>query len=215
MSFRQHLADALLINKKRAPIYKHQSNGRSANLSRTIITLEYLALPIATYFDRQAKTFNKQNILIIKNDFIAMNVPEQTRAPLYQNPLKPALLKDIKHENKQLVRNLQTRTASKDDLNDFYQLSKTHLTTLKQYEQNNHIHLSMATHLLESYLFICKNSMLYAEQSNNKTLKLSNQLLKLHLRLLNHSLIIDKQANACHQMGVGIIYNDLPIYEDL
>ena len=210
MSFQQHLKDAIEINKQRALYYKEQTNGRSVTISRALIVLEYLALPIAIYFEKQAKPFNQQGIMLVKHDFVPMQVADKTRQPPFQNALNVNALKYLQKNQKKLMRNINVAIKSQEGLMDLYECAKAHLAILEAFEEQHEIHLSMTKHLLESYLFIAKNGLRYAEQSENKTLKLSQRLLSLHQRLFTHTLKFDKAANHCHQMGVGILYNDLP-----
>lgn len=213
MSFQQHLKDAIAINKQRLPYYKKQTKGQSVNLSRVLIGLEYLALPIAAYFERQAKPFNTLGIAIVQDDFVAMNVAEETRCPVFQAELSATLLQQLRQLQKNKSAELTMLAQQNNHLKNHYESAKAYLFDLSNIEQEHRVHLSMTKHIFESYAFIAQNGLVYAKNSGGETLELSKRLLSLHRRLFRYTLYFDRAANRCHQMGVGILYNDLPTIE--
>ncbi|MEM1268597.1 MAG: hypothetical protein AAGI08_00990, partial [Bacteroidota bacterium] len=60
--FTAHLDAAIKLNRERLPLYAEWSGGRSISLSKRLIHLERLLLPVAQAFDRVAGPYREAGI---------------------------------------------------------------------------------------------------------------------------------------------------------
>ena len=204
--FASHIKEAILINKERRRYYASVSMSRTRSLSNTLIGLEYLAIPIAWYFDTCAIRFNKKGFRIILDDFVPMHVKPANNIIPQSKPLTKIISSEV---NKRICVYIKL-LKKKPNLNQVTTESEKLYNWLKHREGENQVYFAMSLHLLESVLLIAKNGTEYCEASDGKTMRLTWQLIKLHLFALRFSLIIDKKANLFHQEGIGIVVNDLP-----
>jgi len=204
--FVAHIKEAILINRERKQYYAQVSDGKSRGLSNFLITMEYLILPIAKYYDLRARKFNEQDIAIVKADFVEMDLKPKETHVHFRKILSQVNCDFLRTKIQDYIKTVRLES----DPDTILKLSLDFLQFIKNKEQKLEIHLAMLCHLLESVIVISKNGKKYSQQSNCKTDKLTKGLLKLHFFAIRHCLVIDRRANEFHQMGIGIIVNDLP-----
>lgn len=205
-----HLKHAIVISLERKPIYAEKTYGQSVLLSNRLIRSEKLLLPVAKYFDWKGKLFNQKGIGIVADDFVSMEQikPVET-VPKYQDIASAesfltmqTLLRDYGRQSSELVKQ-----------SEFSKLCDATASIMKQVddtEKQAGAHFAMIKHLLESIGYGAMNAVEYADLSKGATNKLARRLLQLQLLGLTEGLKIDQAAQRIHQMGVGIIVNDVP-----
>lgn len=209
-NFYGHLKEAIQINRQRKAIYAQLSNQQSLAISNFLITSEVFSLPIARYFDWQGSKFNKAGIAIIADDFVAMNNIEAVhQPPQYQQLATQYHLRMLKYSVRSFKKRLKYWSA-KVDFQKICQEAAYLLEKIDSIELAAQAHFAMLRHLVESIGYASVNAITYAKLSANKTQKLSIRLIKTQAIALNSAIRLDIRAQKIHQLGVGIIVNDVP-----
>ena len=207
----EHLREAVSINTARKRIYTELSDGKSRFLSNRLIFFERLLILPAMFFDWRAKRFNKVGIPIMQNDFVSMDqLPKPETAPKFIDILsKYAFKKLINRFNafneklKQEIKLANFETVLSE--------GKKLLEEIIELENEFRCNLAMVKHVIESLNLISANGILYAEKSKGKTSKITKIMIKGHAFMLKPSLkTIDLPAQKLHNIGCGIIVNDMP-----
>jgi hypothetical protein len=66
------MLDAIALNEARAPLYSSLTNGASLAISRRLILTERALLPVARWFDRRARRWERAGIPILEEIFVPM-----------------------------------------------------------------------------------------------------------------------------------------------
>lgn len=209
-SFRQHLQEAVQLNRERRDIYDRLSGGRSRSLSNRLILLERLTLPVASYLDRQAKRFQDRGIPILQQDFVSMQGVRSPFAP----PRWKGVASDSQAEAIQAwfsdYRKTLSRALERNDFEAIAEASYDLLGRLEEAETRTQVHWAMSKHLIESLGLAAMNASGYAARSEGETLRLSRNFLKVQSLGLLGSVSVDRKAQGLHQLGIGIVVNDVP-----
>lgn len=209
-AFYLHLKEAIEINQQRKPLYAQQSKGQSKKVSNLLIRSEKMSLPIAHYFDWRARKFNQKGIAIVAHDFVNMDDILSPKAP----PLYPQKASAVHLQVAQeLSKNFRKKIKANLKTYNFEAACATTANALlqtNQLEQTAQAHFAMLKHLLESIGYAAAHAIDYAQVSQGDSLKLSRQLVNIQLYGLPIALKIDAQAQKMHQLGIGIVINDVP-----
>lgn len=210
-SFHKHLKEAIKINQARRQYYAQQTKGYSKSLSNRLIFFEKILLPVATQIEKKAEKFNKQGIPIIQEDFISMKQikPVET-PPIYTNIAPKETAKTIQRHLNNYKKKCKN-ALKQNNLQNIIEASQTIFHQIEQIEETHQCHFAMTKHLIESLGYQAIQGKKYNQQSKGTTLKLSKQMIHLHLMGISFLLLsFDKKAQKCHQLGIGIILNDVP-----
>lgn len=207
VGFEAHLDEAIELYEHRKDIYSAISQGKSDTLFFTLITTEKLLKPLARGYDWRANRFNNQGIAIIEADFVSMdNVFEP------EKPLPPAVA--FTAEDQSFIKQVMESFHPFKDSQNFIGLAEHAVHTLELielYEQEKQIYFQMLKHVVESIGFGALHAHQYHCESNGETDILANDFLNLQITGLNELIIfLDRKANELHQMGIGVLVNDLP-----
>jgi len=207
----EHLRDAVSINTARKKIYIGLSDGKSKSLSNRLIFFERLLILPAKFFDRKAKRFIEKGIPIMQNDFVSMNqLPKPETPPIFMSSLPKKAKENL------ILRINNFNTAVKSDikvlnLQKILAEGKILLEYIIKTEKEFECHLAMIKHVTESINLIVHNGIKYSEMSGGQTVKITKTMINGHLFLLKPSLkTIDLPAQKLHNLGCGIIVNDMP-----
>lgn len=210
-SFRKHLIDAIIVNSKRKGLYARMSANRSLWVSWPLILLEKAAIMIAWWIDRKAARFQKLGIPIIANDFVPMEpLPSYNTPPFYCKRADKQILRQIAKDLKNYRKSINAYVDNEEFI-AAAKISYELLQHIRQMEKEHHCHFAMTRHLIESIGFAVLHAPQYAKASGNTTIPLSKMLARIQIFALFGGLWLDKQAGAVHQMGIGILVNDLPL----
>lgn len=205
--FEAHLLEAIELYDERKHEYAALTNGKSDFLFLTLITSERLLLPIARLYDWRGSKFNASGIAIIEADFVPMDS--------VNDPAKPLVAaNEFSAETEVFIKSLMDSFRAYKGSNDFLGLAEhsVHsIEAIEQYEVANTIYLPMLKHVIESIGFGALHAQNYRCESEGATDKLARDFLALQILGLSDLVIgLDKQANEIHQLGVGVLVNDLP-----
>lgn len=207
--FRQHVREAIALNKQRKPLHSARSGGLSDGVSRRLIFLEQLTIPYAWWTDRRAKKWNERGIGIVRDDFVPIAWAAPHDAPLrYRGQM-------TKEQEKQLEARLKAfrkeakRLADDHDFGGVARLSVAELDALEALEASWGSNLAMTKHILEQVGFAAANAVGYVRQ-DPEVKGLARKFVKSTLWGFSTSVGLDRRAQAAHAHGAGILVNDLP-----
>lgn len=208
--FSAHVKEAIKVNKSRAEHYAGLSNGKTRGLSRLYTSLEYCLLPLAAIFDRWAAKFHRQDIPVLRGDFVSMaaipavNSPATRHGRLGQEAIS-AFKTLLTSSRKELIRAATRR--------DFIRVQLAAIDTLhhlRQLEAQNNCHLALTLHFVESIGLAARNADMLGRRFSGKTDNFYRAFIILQASGLKLFAPVDLQAQNFHQAGIGIIANDLP-----
>lgn len=202
----EHLEEAIELYESRRHEYSVLTNGVSDSLFNRLIGLERAAIPLAKHYDWLALPFNAEGIGIVRDDFVSMDAVKAVTAPVTPaSPWSSVIEPDVK----QLISTLPT--AVSDNYAEVADITFQAIVALDLLEQQHNIYLAMTRHVLESIGFAAINAVDYAALSEGRSNSLANRFISLQIQTLRASAAdLDRRANRSHQLGVGVLVNDLP-----
>jgi hypothetical protein len=206
----RHIADAIRINRERKPVYAMLTRGTSHLLSHALIGFEQGSKLPAIWLDRWAKKFWARGINILIDDFMPMDgLKSPFQPPLYRGRLSEAGHKRLKGILSEF-RKAFVRTTLNKDFRGAARCSHETLKVVIGVERQEGCHLAMVRHILESFGFSALHAIGYSRQSQGATESLSKTFLLVQALLFAKCIWFDLEAQKSHQLGVGILVNDLP-----
>lgn len=203
--FERHLREAIALNRERAPLYAALSHGESRRLSRLLIAAEWLLLPVARWFDREAAPYRRAGVPLLDAIFVPMS-----HAPAFGAV--------------QLAAAVAVRTTSPDPAGirrrvqrayrdaSFPGAGKAIADQLQRLTSLGGNHLVI--HLLESAHRVASLSPDLVTRSLDRGLPspepILARLLRLHLWGLTPASRLDDRAGILHARGIPILAQDLP-----
>lgn len=208
--FREHLSEAITLNRHRLRRYAHLSAGRSVPISLILMSTEVMALPIASVFDRRARPYHDAGVLVMQDLFVSMSLSpafnEEFELPppprsAYEKPDASALIGALRFAHKE---------------GGFDGLRFCVADELNKLESAQHYHC-MLRHLLESIGRIAYFAPVHKKMSVERGLNYAGDVTNLHLGLLKTHLMtirtgihIDKMCVPLHAKGLPIVFQDVP-----
>lgn len=208
--FYVHLADAIAENTRRRPIYARLSRGRSTRLSHVLVFLERMLLPVAAWVDWRARPFLRRGIPIVADDFMPMHpLPPPERPPRFRGRTAEG---DLARLGRAIARyGEEVRDAARRaDFEAAGAVSYDVLVRVERLEEASRSHLAMMRHIIESIGLAAVNAPRWAAASGGETVPLSCGMLRIQTLGLFDPLGLDRMAQAVHERGAGIIWNDVP-----
>jgi hypothetical protein len=202
----QHLIDAIDLYSERMVSYAEVTNGKSDKLFNRLLLLERLSLGMSRVFDMRAYPFAQRGIPIVTADFVSMDDNLGFGAPLL--PARPL---DASHLDL-----IEEKAAELSSFNcDFDQVARKSadiLYWIDAFEAEHTVYLALFRHMVESIGMSALHAIDYSVQSGGETEKLSCDLVKFQIATIKTPQLIwlEREANTLHQVGVGILVNDLP-----
>ena len=208
-AFCNHLTEAIQINRLRRCYYSARTSRKSLFLSNLLIILEYLTYPIAFYFDLRGLFYQRRGVPLFTTEFLPMDVPSEANPPTYTSLLD--------NDTQKIVNDLTASYKNMIDCNptlsNLYVISRSArrlIYDIENIQLKNAVLLSMTLHLAESIGLVSSKGIQHAQVCNEASVSLSMQLIRIHIAVLSLAINLDRLANNCHQLGVGILVNDLP-----
>ncbi|MFZ5951078.1 MAG: hypothetical protein ACOYXC_10260 [Candidatus Rifleibacteriota bacterium] len=206
----EHLAEAIASHESRMPYYSEKTGGKSDAIFKKIASLQGLNLPIAWYIDAQARRFQKNGIPIIIGDLKSMaTINPREKPPVFKGCMSPA---DFE-EARRLIRTFQQQSIKALRKKDFDAVAAITYKTVNQIramEKKHGAHLAMTVHMLDSTGYCALHAAQYQKQTQGKTDNLARQFLTIHVLPMQECLPTDAKAQAIHQLGIGVVVNDVP-----
>lgn len=206
--FKDHLIEAVHINKIRLPLYSQQTNGHSEWMSRAWIASEQAVLNTLNIFnpDSFALKYEQAGIPIICSGFMPMN---QTPDFNYQKLSPPPL----PFKSVQYTKNLRTRLKVLLDQNNFYKGWQLLDSEIKKLETQPNYHC-LSRHILESSARFLSQAESFNQHALRigleSSLPISKKMALWQLLGLPFTKLIDTHAAKIQAQGVPIFCNDIP-----
>jgi hypothetical protein len=202
--FEHHLQDAIALNRERAPRYAALSNGASRPISRALIAAEWMLLPVARWFDRQAAPYHDAGIPLLESLFVPM-----AGAPAFGSiqPVNDAESSGPVPHPRAIRRHVR-RAYRAEAFPGAASALAGELALLAPQENWLVRHLLESAHrlvtLAPDHIVRCR------ERGLPSPAPLLARLLRLHLWGLAPAAALDRRARPLHARGVPILAQDLP-----
>ena len=208
--FREHLREAIAINKARRPLYARLSNYHSTEISDRLIAGEQLA-KFASYlfhnFDARAESYQEKGINIVCDEFVSMSLTPRFEA---YGPLPHPDLRHFHELDPYIIRRSLSR-AIDDGYPQTVAAAKHWINVIEKSDVRFNC---MTRHLLESVGRIAKLAPGHIQKSKSLGLKsparLSNSMISSHLLMLPESVALDVLAAPIQAQGIQILCQDVP-----
>lgn len=208
--FREHLREAIAINKARRPLYARLSNYHSNEISDRLIAGEQLA-KFASYlfhnFDAQAERYQEKGINIVCDEFVSMSLTPRFEA---YGPMPHPDLRQFRELDPYIIRRSLSRAI--DD--GYPQTVATAKHWINVIEKSDVRFNCMTRHLLESVGRIAKLAPGHIQKAKSMGLKspqrLSDSMISSHLLMLPESVALDVLAAPIQAQGIQILCQDVP-----
>lgn len=209
--FEQHLCEAIVTNCGRAGDYAARSHGRSGWLSAVLVAMEILTILPAKFFDWKARSFQERGVGVVANDFVPLHghIKDSTCPPKYQNKASKAAVLEVKRTLRTYGAALKQAVRNRD-FAEAAEVSYLALKQIHQLEEDSQSHFAMTAHLVESIGLATLNAMKFEQMGEADAAGLSRNLIRFEAASLPYATWFDRQAQACHAKGVGILVNDVP-----
>jgi hypothetical protein len=202
-----HLRDAIRLNRERLPLYSARSDGRSEGISRRLILLERLALPLAWYVDRQAEPYLRRGIGVVCDDFVSMELVPRPDGGAAESgsASEPMEGREVAALRRQVERGLRAggwegaAAALRESLHAL---------------EGEPARQCMVRHLLESALRIATLAPRHAAEAERLGMRspepVSRLLLRAHLLSMPEAASLDRRAAPVQAEGIPIVCADVP-----
>ena len=205
--FESHLWEAIEIYEARSRQYSQMTNGESDALFNRLIAMERASILMARFIDYKARPFNTQGVSVVQGDFVPMVLSKTPEDLILPSAVFSAETTEVSQE---LMKLLRTHHNSSDFEALVWDVESA-LLIIETFEEAHNIHLPMLKHIIESIGFAALHAIQYACETENKTVPVSKLLIAFQIMVLNDAVIyFDQQANRFHQLGIGVLVNDLP-----
>lgn len=201
--FTDHIKEAIVINSNRLPIYSKLTNGKSEKVSRSLILMEKMLLPIAKIIDMRTRQYLRNGIPLMKDEIVPMELPPFTSS------IANVQRTDQSVNIKEFIYDIH-RALNKSDFEEIVRLSNLQLDELEQ-SPNGYC---LIRHFIES---IRRSAALAPKQIDLADIKglqspipIIKQFIYLHLIGLGWGKSIDEMAKEIQNEGIPIICQDIP-----
>ncbi|WII72924.1 hypothetical protein QJS83_03440 [Bdellovibrio sp. 22V] len=202
-----HIRDALKINKERAPHYARLSQGRSAEISKRLISMERKLSFIVPFADAWAIPYHMAGVNILCDDFIDMAYTPKFRS---QNPEGADSILNFRRPNVETIKARLFELYKAKDYQGLAYYADHKIHELESVPRYN----CMVRHVLESIRRMAALAPLHDQKARHSlgvsSLFLSRTVLRSHILLLDESTLIDTLAAPLQSEGLPIVCQDVP-----
>ena len=203
--FTHHVTESIEINCERRPYYKNLTAGKSERAFQLLITLEYLMIPSARFYDWRAHYYQKNGIPLLRDELVSMNRTPEFDATLRIVPeTKSPAIPWRKYQ-----RDLKAAIGTGD--------SKIVLAcTSKIIDEMSHFphFYPMTRHIVESihrFAWFYPGRERAAREKNLKDpKKLVFGIMNYHLLGFWYFILIDRASIPVHREGIPMLSSELP-----
>jgi hypothetical protein len=198
------MLDAIALNEARAPLYSLLSGGASLTISRRLILTERALLPVARWFDRRARGWERAGIPLLDEIFVSMKTapPFAERAAEVRATGNPPLAGNVRQRVLRRYRDAGFEGAA---------LALREAIDVLNAEPGVDC---LVRHLLESAhrlaLLAPRHIRAAREQQLPSPRWLLSLLFRLHLWGLGRARELDALARPMQVRGIPILARDLP-----
>jgi hypothetical protein len=205
-AIQKHVEDAIVHNKKNAPIYSRLSNGDSTFLSWTLIATEEISIYLLKGMEKRARPYQEKGIPLLCEEVVDMKLLPTFQDNLQIN-LRPTTFLTY---DQSIIRNKISGFTDKDQFNEAYQAIKSDLMMLEKYPHQ----LCMTRHILESIARTLLLAPKHQASARAQNLADPKEIIKEFITIQNRSLplayYLDKWAFPLQKKGLMIYCQDVP-----
>jgi len=209
--FYRHLSDAVKVNNERKSYYSKITDGVSENTSNNLIRNERMLMPVALWLDIRAQKFIKKDIPVICNDFVEMSdIESKEKKPIYANIANESVFERVNSD----FEKAKIEMRKYNQQNDFKKVGDVVynlLLNVENIEKETKSNFCMARHVIDSLGLAAVHAGKYSKDSGGEIDFFAQSFVGTQISGLSNSILdIDRGAQKAHQLGVGIVCNDVP-----
>lgn len=203
-AFERHMLEAIALNEARAPRYSSLTDGASLAISRRLILSERALLPVARWFDRSTRRWERAGIPILEEIFVPMATAPAfaERGSEIRGAGNPALDRTVRRRVMRSYRDAGFEGAAI--------VLRDAIDALSAEPGMD----CLVRHLLESAYRLAMLAPRHIEAARERGLAsprwLLSLLLRLHLWGLGRARDLDARARPLQARGIPILAQDLP-----
>jgi len=211
LCFYRHLSDAVKINKERISYYSEITNGVSKSASKNLIRNEKMLMPLALWLDIRAQKFIKKGMPIACNDLIEMtNIKSKETSLNYTKIADESVFERLNSEFEKAKKEMR-KYNQQSDFKKVGDLAHELLLSVKEIEKETESNFCMAKHAIDSLGLAAVHANKYSKDSSGEIDSFAQSFVGTQISGLSNSILkIDRDAQEAHQLGVGIVCNDVP-----
>lgn len=203
--FTRHVTESIAINQERRPFYREMSQGQSERAFRLLLTLEYLMIPSAYYFDLRALPFQKKGIPLLRDELVSMN-----RTPQFDPARRVPVTRGMPELPwRKYYRDLKTAGQTKDP-GRVVQVTTRIIEEMSDFPE----YYPMTRHLIESVhrfaWFLPAREDDCLKRGVKSPRQLVFQIIDYHLLGLWYFVLIDRAGERVHREGIPMLTCELP-----
>jgi hypothetical protein len=209
--FYRHLSDAVKVNNKRKLYYSEITNGISESTSNNLIRNERMLMFMALWLDIRAQKFIKKGIPIVCNDFVEMSdIENKEEKPFHANIVNESVFERLNSD----FEKAKTEMRKYNQQNDFRKvgdIAHDLLLNVENIEKETKSNFCMTRHVIDSLGIAAVHASKYSNDSQGEIDSFAQSFVGTQVSGLSNSILdIDRGAQKAHQLGVGIVCNDVP-----
>lgn len=211
LCFYRHLSDAVKVNNERKPYYSKITAGISEGTSNNLIRNERMLMPVALWLDIRAQKFIKKGVPIVCNDFVEMSdIDSKEAKPIYANIANESVFESLNSD----FEKAKTEMRKYNQQNDFKKVGDVAynlLLNVENIEKETKSSFCMARHVIDSLGLAAVHAGKYSKDSGGDIDSFAQSFVGTQISGLSNSILdIDRGAQKAHQLGAGIVCNDVP-----
>lgn len=210
--FREHLEDAMVLNKKRLPLYVAAGGSEIADVSNRLIAMEERMLRFSRVFsdyDQKAAPFEAAGVRVVCDSYVSMSLTPPFLPMFPQGPVPESRLASPRG----LVSRAELWRAYVGGFERTHQVVLAHLERMASEPRQ----FCLTRHFLESMGRIAALAPRHEAQAKALGLPsptfLHRRMIRDHLLILHSAIELDEAAMPFHRRGVPILCRDVPPIE--
>jgi hypothetical protein len=170
-----------------------------------------MLMPVALWLDIRSQKFIKMGMPIVCSDFVEMSDIENKEAkPIYTNIANESVFKILNSD----FETTKTEMQKYNQHNDFRKVGDEAyklLLNVENIEKETKSNFCMARHVIESLGLAAIHADKYSRDSRGEIGSFAQSFVETQISGLSNSILdIDRDAQKAHQLGAGIVCNDVP-----
>ena len=210
--FYTHLDEAIEVNELRAEYYSELTEGESKKISDSLIEKEKASKFIALLMDlKSRKLLNDKGDPLICDAFVSMAKIENKENKVRNTSIvSDQIISEFVVEMNNF-RNMIEKYKNDNNFIDIEKSSRSFLHEIELIEEDTLSNFCMTKHVVESLGIASKQASIADTTDDKKKKEFYNKFINVQIGALSDfPIYLDYEAQKMHQVGVGIICNDVP-----
>lgn len=203
--FSHHIKESISINSERSKVYSKLTNGRSDRIFNKLISLEYVTLAPATYYDLKALPYQKNGMELFCHEFMSM-----IRTPRFDPATRIIPRESFKPFDWKFYKRRVLEAIETEDVREVKKVTLEALIELKA--QPNYY--CMTRHFFESIYRFAHFTPLRSTQAEEMDLKdptkMMFSVMKLHTLAIKQCHGLDLWSQPIQMSGIPLLCTEIP-----